>query len=79
MSEAGLITANINRLTSSSSTSKTKGKNAHRHNTLTLSAVDIGVRCEDVRDGLWCVGQVCVGHCDGCMYIKLWASVKRNG
>ena len=49
-------------LTSSTSATKTQCEDTHGHHTATLSAVDVGVICEDVRDGLRSVRLE--GHCD---------------
>ena len=49
-------------LTSSASATKTQCEDTHGHDTAALSAVDVGVICEDIRDGLR--GVRSEGHCD---------------
>ena len=49
-------------LTSSASATKTQCEDTHGHDTAALSAVDVGVICEDVGDGLRGVGLK--SHCD---------------
>ena len=49
-------------LTSSASATKTQCEDTHGHDTAALSAVDVGVICEDVGDGLRSVRLE--GHCD---------------
>jgi hypothetical protein len=53
-----------NRLTCGSCATKTESKHSHGHSTLALSAINVRVGSENVRNGLWCVWQVCVSHCE---------------
>jgi hypothetical protein len=55
-------------LTSSASATKTQCEDTHGHDTAALSAVDVGVICEDVGDGLR--GVRLEGHCE--VVVKGW-------
>lgn len=59
-------------LTRSASTSKAESENSHGDSADALSAINVGVGGENVRDGLGCVRHVCVGHleCVGMWLIK---------